>query len=83
LKPGEKWSLEVDLVRQEDSAVKLVSADGDAGFVRGRVLEGDRLLVELTAPTARGRFEARLVLRYNDPTLPELDLPISGVVEAE
>ena len=37
----------------------------------------------MEAPTARGRFEARLVLRYNDPTLPELDLPISGVVEAE
>lgn len=83
LKPGQRWSLEVDLVRQPEATVAVQSVECDAAFLQARLLERDRLHVEVTAPAAEGRFEGRVLLRYSDPSIPEIALPVSGAVRVE
>jgi hypothetical protein len=80
LQAGQQWSTEVELVRLEQSA-RVTSVTSDQSFIRAQLLPGDRLVVHVTAPAAPGRWEGVITLAYGGAKVPEVHLPVSGVVD--
>jgi hypothetical protein len=83
LAPGERWELDVPLVRSGMGEFKMKSVTCDRDFVQISQKDmGASLGIKVHAPQRAGRFTAVATLKCDDPSLPPYSLPISGIVRS-
>lgn len=83
MQPGQQWKTEVEMTPGADTRVTLARVASDSSNIRALVVADNRLLVEVIAPERAGRFEGHVVLGFSNSNVPELRIPVAGIVARE
>jgi hypothetical protein len=81
LSAGQKWTLTIPLAAYGERKVHIRNIKSVRSLAEARLNDAqDALEVNVNAPQLRGRFEDTVVLSYDDPSVPDCNLRVTGVV---
>lgn len=81
LVPGQEWAVSLPCRSTTSSATPLVKVETIGEGLHAQFSpDGETLQIRGTAPKSAGRFSGTVTLKYATPDIPELEIPVSGVV---
>ncbi len=80
LRPGEHWSRTIRCKRSDDVSFEIESIKTVGAGLRASITADHRLEVSGLTPRIAGRFAQEILISFAPKTIPELRIPVSGIV---